>query len=171
MLCAGVIEQQVFEQAFERILKNEGSDSDHPLDGGGYTKWGISSVSHPTIDVKNLTLEDAKSIYHDEYWSRFGLYRLADKPAIAVKVMDMAVNMGGRKAIMVLQRALRACGEKNVQDDGILGDETALAASRANEQCLLVGLRSEGAGYYRGIVSMAPSQGIFLKGWLNRAYS
>lgn len=166
-----VIEEAVFDRAFSRLEEIEGEWSAHREDRGGLTRWGISQASHPNVDLNSLTLDGAKRIYYDEYWSRFGIYRLAGKPEVAVKVMDMAVNMGGRKAIMILQRALRSCGHKNVADDGILGDETTRAFEMADEACLLVGLRSESAGYYRGIVGMAPNQAIFLKGWLNRAYS
>lgn len=166
-----VIEEAVFDRAFQRVAMLEGHWSDHPQDKGGKTKFGISSTSHPGVDLDSLTLEQARQIYYDNYWSRFGIYRLASKPDVAIKVMDMAVNMGGRKAIMILQRALRSCGHKNVADDGVLGDETTRAFEMADEACLLVGLRSESAGYYRGIVGMAPNQAIFLKGWLNRAYS
>lgn len=166
-----VIEEAVFDRAFHRIAMSEGEWSDHPLDNGGTTRFGISKASHPSVDLHSLTLDGARQIYHDDYWSRFGIYRLAGKPDVAVKVMDMSVNMGGRRAIMVLQRALRACGHKNIADDGILGDETARAVELSDEECLLVGLRSESAGYYRGIVSMQPNQSVFLKGWLNRAYS
>lgn len=169
--CCTVIEEAVFNKAFHRVAMMEGEWSDHPLDKGGKTRFGISKAAHPSVDLDSLTLDTARQFYYDNYWSRYGIYRLASKPNVAIKVMDMSVNMGGRKAIMVLQRALRACGHKGVDDDGILGDETARAVEMSNEECLLVGLRSESAGYYRGIVSMQPTQSIFLKGWLNRAYS
>ena len=166
-----VTEQEVFEQAFARILVLEGGDSDHPNDKGGKTRFGISSSSNPNVDIDNLTIHDAKEIYYNEYWSRYGLYKLASKPRVAVKVMEMSVVAGPRRGIMLLQRALRACSGKKLAEDGILGTETENAFFSTNEECLLVGLRSEMAGYFRTIVEMNKDQQVFREGWLSRAYS
>lgn len=168
--CAAMTEQEVFEQAFGRVLINEGGESDRPDDPGGHTKYGITKASYPNLDIASLTKDQARDIYFRDFWGSLGLFRLYRKPEVASKVMDLSVNVGGRRAIMILQRALRACGVKNVDEDGILGSETADAAMRVDEQCLLVGLRSEGAGYYRSIVASNQDRGVFLKGWLNRAY-
>jgi hypothetical protein len=51
-------------------LNLEGNDkyTNDPYDPGGETKYGISKRYNPDIDVKNLTLEQAKKIYLEKYW-------------------------------------------------------------------------------------------------------
>ena len=61
-------------------------------DPGGETKWGISRRFHPTVDVKNLTQEEAADIYYSEYWVPSGAC-LADFPN-CVAILDTAVNDG-----------------------------------------------------------------------------
>ena len=36
---------------------------DDPDDPGGLTKYGIDQRSHPNVDIRNLTEEEAKDIY------------------------------------------------------------------------------------------------------------
>lgn len=57
-----------FPKAFELTVGLEGNYSDDPLDPGGKTRYGISQVYNPEVDVKNLTLEKAKDIYYRKYW-------------------------------------------------------------------------------------------------------
>ncbi len=51
-------------------LNLEGNDAytDDPNDPGGPTKYGIAGKYHPGLDIKNLTLEQARDIYLKEYW-------------------------------------------------------------------------------------------------------
>jgi lysozyme family protein len=38
-------------------------------DPGGETKYGISKRTYPHLDIKNLTLDDAKWLYSKDYWN------------------------------------------------------------------------------------------------------
>ncbi len=78
------------------IFKWEGGYSNDPADPGGETKYGISKRAHPDVDIKNLTVEDAKSIYLNEYWMVLDCDNL-DWPMDLV-VMDVGVNMGPGRA-------------------------------------------------------------------------
>ena len=89
--------------------------------------------------------------------------------AIAIKVFDLAVNLGDQTAVLCLQRALRACGIR-VTVDGRLGPETCGAVRRAAEAVLLAALRSEAVGEYRLRLERGASQAAFGSGWMNRAY-
>jgi len=158
--------------AVDRVLLNEGGYSSNPADPGGATNFGISARQHPGLDIAALTRDSAIKIYWREWWLKFGFARLP--AAAAAKTFDLAVNIGPAHAIVCLQRALRACGRR-VSEDGSLGAETALAATRADPAELISALRSEAASYYR--VTAAMSRGPrrnadseFLTGWLNRAY-
>jgi len=59
-----------FNQAIEKTLVNEGGYINDPLDAGGKTKFGISKRSYPDVDIKNLTVDGAKSIYKKDYWDK-----------------------------------------------------------------------------------------------------
>lgn len=62
-------------------------------DTGGVTKWGISSKNNPDVDVKNLSREQAQSIYHERYWKPIGADNIQD-PKLRLAAFDSAVNEG-----------------------------------------------------------------------------
>jgi lysozyme family protein len=158
-----------FECAINKILENEGGYVKDPRDNGGETKFGISKRSYPKLDIKNLTLEEAKTLYYRDFWAS-QMYEQINSYKVAEKVFDLAVNVGSNKAHIILQRALRAVGNP-VKEDGILGKITLAAINASDEAVLLSALRSEAAGYYRNIVTKNASQNRFINGWLKRAYA
>lgn len=157
-----------FEKAFAYVIENEGGYVFDKNDPGGETKFGISKRSYPSLNIKDLTLEDAKKIYYRDFWQK-GKFEEIDDEKVATQVFDLSVNLGIRAAVSVLQRALRSVGI-NVQEDGLMGSQTLSAVSNSEPRCLLAAIKSEAAGYYRQIAAKNPSQQKFLKGWLNRAY-
>ena len=125
-------------------------------DPGGETRFGISQRDYPNLDIATLTRDGAIAIYFRDFWKagRYGEM----PPAIAIKLFDLAVNMGAAHATACLQRALRACGNP-VLEDGALGNGTVAAARRADGGALLAALRSEAAGYYRARTAETPAVG------------
>lgn len=160
--------RETFDKAIEIVLAHEGGYSDHDADLGGATNYGISSVHNPDVDVEHLTRDEAIEIYWSRYWCGNGYELIPER--LAIKVFDLAVNMGRNAAICCLQRALRAAGQK-VDVDGVLGPETAGAAEMLCELAIMAALRSEAAGEYRTILIRNPSQAVFAAGWMSRAYS
>lgn len=59
-----------FEIGVRLTLDLEGNENytNDPDDPGGETKYGICKKYHPTVDIKNLTLSQAKQIYLEKYW-------------------------------------------------------------------------------------------------------
>lgn len=159
---------QKFEKAFAYVIENEGGYVFDKNDLGGETKFGITKKNYPSLNIRDLTLEDAKKIYYRDFWQK-GRFEEIDDEKVATQLFDLSVNLGIRSAVIVLQRALRSVG-KNVQEDGLMGSETLLATSNSDPRCLLAAIKSEAAGYYRQIAAKNPSQQKFLKGWLNRVY-
>jgi len=157
-----------FEKAIEYVLANEGCYVFDKNDPGGETKYGISQRAYPTLNIRALTLDEAKEIYHRDYWLKCKIDQIAND-IIATKLFDLSVNFGVNIATIIAQRALRSC-DKNVTEDGIIGPQTISAINETNAQCLFVAMKSEAAGYYRFIVVKNPNQKKFLHGWLNRAY-
>ena len=157
-----------FEEAFEYVIENEGEYVDDPHDSGGETKWGICKRSYPHLDIKKLSLNEVKEIYHRDFWER-GKYEDITDTSLAVKLFDLSVNIGTKQSNILIQRALQSVGEA-VIEDGIVGAITLAAINKSPPRELLAALKSESAGYYRLIAAKNPSQKKFLNGWLNRAY-
>lgn len=108
-----------FRDAVEIVLKHEGGYVNDPNDPGGETKYGISKRAYPDVDIENLTLEQAKQIYLNDYWNRCQCDNL---PAmVRLHVFDAAVNSGVSQAAKWLQRAVR------VVEDGKIGAHTIMA--------------------------------------------
>ncbi len=159
----------LFERAVEVVLSHEGEAfTNHPLDKGGPTKFGISQRWHPNVNVRELTREQAIEIYWNRYWLGRGYDELPGQ--VAIKVFDLAVNLGEQTVARCLQRALWACGVQ-VKIDGHLGPKTIEAARQAEAAALMAALRSEAAGEYRLRVAREADQEAFHGGWLKRAYA
>lgn len=130
-----------FEEAFARLIGHEGGYSDDPADNGNWTggkrgagllkgtKYGIAANTYGHLDIKNLTLDQAKAIYREDFWDVIGG---SAHPAIKFQLFDAAVNHGRGNAVRLLQRAVR------VADDGIWGpvSQAALYAMPHNDVLL-----------------------------------
>lgn len=85
-----------FDRAFEIVIGVEGGLVDDIHDPGGLTKFGISQRSYPQLDIRALTIEQAKAIYYEDYWLKAGCDQLEE--ALAILVFDCAVNQGVSRA-------------------------------------------------------------------------
>ena len=153
-----------FDQCIEHILDSEGGFTLNPNDKGNYTpsgelkgtKYGISARMYPKLDIKNLTLEQAKLIYKKEYWDRPKINLLPGK--IRMHYFDVCVNSGSTQATKLLQRAI------GVKDDGILGEVTRSKLSKIE----IEDYANERNKLYVNIVKKDATQLSFLQGWLKR---
>ena len=144
-----------FHRCINLILAEEGGLSNHPADPGRLTKYGISQRSYPTLDIANLTLDDAKALYRRDYWQPIHGDQLQD--GLDLLMLDCAINQGPVTAIKLLQRALR------IQDDGIIGPAT-LSYSAAATPDLLDAFAAERALRYE----LNPNEATFGRGWYRR---
>lgn len=87
-----------FERAFDMVIGHEGGYVNDPNDPGGETKFGISKRAYPTLDIKSVTIEQAREIYLRDYWFTAGCDRIEDD-AMAILVFDCAVNQGVSRAL------------------------------------------------------------------------
>lgn len=115
-----------FDKAFQIVIGHEGSYVDHPNDPGGETKYGISKRSYPNVDIKNLTLDQAKAIYFKDFWNRLKCDEMPD--IVRYPLFDAAVNSGVSQAVKWLQEAV------NSKPDGIIGPNTLLAVKFQDSQ-------------------------------------
>lgn len=163
--------------AMDRVFLHEGGYVDDPSDKGGATKYGISLRFYKAeIDenatketIKNLKPYEAEEIYYKHFWVRYSYGFLPYE--IGIKMFDMAVNMGGRRAGKLLQKAVNQLLEQSmkVKVDGIVGNKTRSAINCVLVDQLLECLREEQRKFYKAIVRKDPSQRRFLNGWLKRA--
>lgn len=154
-----------FEPAINIVLKHEGGLADISEDPGGLTKYGISSKNYPDLDVKNLTLAQAKSIYKRDYWDRRKLGSLISQP-IANLTLDMTVHHG--QGVRLIQKALRDTGEA-VTIDNLMGPQTRSALNKVAPTAFINNAVNRRKEYMQSLVDNNPKLGKFLAGWLTRA--
>lgn len=142
-----------FDEAFDRLIGHEAGYSEDPNDPGNWTggrvgvgvlkgtKFGIAANSYPDLDIKNLSLDQAKAIYRRDYWDKMGAGELA--PAIVFQLFDMAVNSGHVRARMALQRAVE------VADDGVFGPITFSAVKARSVSDVLMLFNAERLDFMR----------------------
>ena len=157
-----------FEKFKPLLIPLEGDKlTNIPEDSGGLTRYGISQVMHPEIDVANLTLDKAYNRYEKNYRNLYKLNAI-DSQDIANKLMSFLINMNPNTAIKILQHAINHCGG-NVVEDGVFGVATTTYVNTLSPMWLLDRFRIEGALFYLRIVKEKPSQIKFLVGWCKRA--
>ena len=187
-----------FTKAINPVLVSEGGYVDDPDDRGGETVRGISRKHHPdwrgwiqvdgikearSVDIKvmieqyfengegyNLILD----FYIEKYWSKIKGNEIKDQ-SLADKLLDVAINMGVKRAATYLQRAINTTNYKNEEIivDGILGSKSmaALASVSSTRGSLLPKLVNIMQGnHYINIIRKDRGQGKFLRGWMSRVH-
>lgn len=143
-----------FDAAFERVIGHEGGYVNDPRDPGGETKFGISKRSYPNVNIRDLTIEQAKEIYRRDFWDA-----IAGAPeAVKFQVFDFAVNSGIQTAIRKLQAAV------GVADDGHWGPVSAqrIAAMDVNDVLLRF------LAYRLDFMASLKTWDTFGRGWARR---
>ena len=157
-----------FDKAFERLIAHEGGYSDDSRDPGNWTggkvgvgtckgtKYGLAANTYPNLDIKNLTIEQAKAIYKRDWWDKLGADQL--HPAIVFQLWDFAINAGKSRAIKELQQVA------GVPNDGIIGPATITAVKKLDINDVLLGLTAERLRFYTSLSTFE----TYGKGWVNR---
>jgi len=101
-----------FDEIIELTLEHEGGYVHDPKDLGGETNFGITKKFYPNVDIKNLTKQQAKTIYHTDYWRRAKCDEIPSR--LRHIYFDMVVNFGKRGAVKVLQRAANAKNKEKI---------------------------------------------------------
>lgn len=153
-----------FSSAVSVIIEHEGGYVDDPKDPGGETKYGISKRQYPNLNIKKLTVGEAIDIYRKDYWDKASVSKV---PLILqLTYFDMVVNMGKKRAVKILQKAL--CGRGiPTEVDGAIGPETLGNLKEANLE--LDRLRSYRVRYYADLVNRKPTLDRYWYGWYRRA--
>jgi len=149
-----------FATAVKQVLLSEGGYTDHPLDPGRETMYGITKAvakeAGYTGDMRQLPLDLAKKIYKAQYWDKMRADELP--PGIRLAVFDAAVNSGIRQATIWLQRAA------GVFDDGIVGPKTLAAVNSLNTDALKMRILAQRLRFLTNLNTF----GAFGRGWTRR---
>lgn len=158
----------LFDTAFERLIGHEGGYQNNRKDRGNWTtgiigkgenrgtKYGISAMSYPDLDIKNLTLYQAKQIYFNDYWLPLNAATLPDN--VQFELFDAAVNHGVSRSVMFLQAAV------DVAEDGDCGDITLGACREWTPERLEMKFLGERLYFFTKLKSWDN----FSRGWARR---
>jgi len=156
-----------FEKSILFILRWEGGYVNDPDDPGDETKYGISKRANPNLDIKNLTIEQAKEIYYRDYWLKAHCDKLESISArLAFIQFNTAVNAGIRRANITLQKSINR--QLPIVVDGIVGPKTLKALKRINADlcfdtyCMML------TSFYTHLVNKRINLRKFFRGWMNR---
>lgn len=153
-----------FDKFIEIVLAHEGGYVWDKDDLGGETNMGITKRRYPDLDIKNLTVSQAKQIYYDDFYLPLKLHYIKND-LLALHIFDMAVNAGKKNAVKLLQELLFGCG-----NDGVIGPITGQAVYYADSTTDLVeAYKAKRIEYYYK-VSKRRNNKKFLAGWVNRVY-
>lgn len=165
-----VVKSSRFEKAFANLIKEEGGYVNHPNDKGGETKYGISKRSYPRLDIKHLTLNQAKDIYKKDFWDAIKGDELPSDE-VACEALEQAVNMGIKTAVSFLQVVCVSEGNIDMVVDGRMGKQTLQALNRITPSFILVAIKALAIAHYLKLAREEPPMKVFLKGWIKRVTS
>lgn len=162
------VDSITFDEAFKRLIGHEGGYSTDRRDPGNWTggrvgvgtlkgtKFGLAANTYPNLDIKNLTLAQAKAIYKKDWWDKLGADGMHS--AIVFQLWDFAINAGRSRAIKELQQAV------GVSADGIIGPQTLAAVNSHDLNDVILSLTAERLKFYTSLSTFK----TYGKGWTNR---
>jgi len=154
---------RTFNEIIEVVLGHEGGYVNDPTDLGGETNFGITKRFYPDVDIKNLTKEQAKHIYHTDYWRRA---KCDEIPSHLRHIyFDMVVNFGKGGAVKVLQQAANSKNKDKIMVDGGIGPNTL----KAIQNLEIDRVRAYRVLRFANLVIKKPEQEKFWLGWYRRA--
>lgn len=144
--------KQNYDFAIKELLKSEGGYTNDPLDSGGATNFGITITDYRKYikstgtpnDVKNMTVDQAKSIYKSKYWDALGCDNL--ESGVDYSCFDYGVLCGLQRPRNALQRFK----DKKGPD-------------------LINAISDERKTFLQNLAARRPKDQKFLAGWMNRA--
>lgn len=157
-----------YDRAFKLVIGHEGGFQNDPRDRGNWTtgvigkgtnkgtKYGITAMSYPSLDIRNLTLDQAKAIYKRDFWDKV---RGDDLPVgVDFLVFDAAVNHGTGTSARFLQRASGAVA------DGAIGPKTLAAVRSKDPEDVAFEFNVERSLFYAGLSTFR----TYGRGWTRR---
>jgi lysozyme family protein len=149
------MQDQNFCRIIPILLALEGGYVNDPNDPGGETNMGISKRSYPSLDIPNLTFEQAANVYYIDYWLKGNCDTI---PApLAFFHFDTCVNQGLLAANKILQQSVGAV------EDGVIGPATTTAVKNMPRTQYYIYLVNRLAHY-----KTLQGWSTYGAGWMNR---
>ena len=156
-----------FDTVFNRVINSEGGFQCDPKDHANWTggkiksgillgtKFGISAMTYPDLDIPNLTLPQAREIYKRDWWDKFnlGIYG-----SLSFQMFDAAVNHGISKANQFLQKSV------GVDSDGVIGEKTISAFQKKDKNDLVLLFIAERISFFVSVSTFS----LYGSGWMSR---
>jgi lysozyme family protein len=164
-----------FNIAVAITLEHEGGFQNDPKDSGNWTggkvgvgtlvgtKYGITPLDMPGVDIANITPSQAFAFYAKKYWSP--LYAQINSQSVANKLFDLGVLFGVGTAVKMFQHTVQ------IAQDGVFGPATLAATNQQDALVLLVGFEDAMAAYAQTVAQFHPNDAEDVKGWLARIRS
>ncbi len=158
----------MFDVSFSRLVGNEGGFKKESTDRGDWTsgivgkgrlvgtKFGLSAMTYPNLDIENLTVDDAKAIYKRDWWDKLGMRQFP--PALAFQFFDAAINHGAVRAGVFIQVAV------GVKPDGVIGPKTIAAVNSSDKNDLLMLFLAARLEFFVGLKTWD----TYSRGWAKR---
>lgn len=154
-----------YKEALDRLLAHEGGYTNHPMDPGGPTNWGITihdarkywKKKATAADVQDMPRSVACDIYRAKYWDA---QRCTELPAGVDYIMfDYGVNSGIGRSGKVLRRV---CGMQT--DTSVVTDAVIAEVHRRNPEKIIVAMCDERLRFLQSLKTWR----TFGKGWGRR---
>ncbi len=157
-----------FTIAIDRLLSHEGGYSDRRTDPGNWTggqvgvgvlkgtKFGIAANTYPTLDIKNLTRDQAVAIYRRDFWDAIRGDALPFN--VAFQLLDGAGNSGISQSLRGGQRSVGGA------DDGAIGPVTLAAIKRTDKNDVVLVFNAERLEFMTRLKNWADAS----RGWARR---
>lgn len=154
-----------FETTFQRTIGHEGKFQANPKDRGNWTsgqvgvgqlkgtKWGLAAMTYPDLDIANITLEQAKEIYYNDWWLKLKMERWPN--VMKYQMFDAAFNHGTGRANQFIQFSVR------VKEDGIIGPKTVTAVNMTDPNDIVMRFLAKRLRYFTEVKTWKE----FSKGW------
>ena len=127
------------------------------------TKYGITTLDMPGVDIENLTPDQAVEYYMEHYWK--SPYSQINSQAVANKLFDLGVLFGIGTAVGVLQLTLGVTVDHN------FGPLTLQAVNESDETSLLTKYKEKMVTHAFNVATANPDERSYLRGWGNRINS
>jgi lysozyme family protein len=161
-----------FKIAVQKTLVHEGGFQKNPNDHANWssgkigegqligTKYGITAVDMPGVDIENLTPNQAIAFYAERYWKTN--YSQIESQAVADKLFDLGVLFGVHVAVGILQTVL------GVTSDGVVGPVSLGAINQVEPVSLYNAYKAAMVTHAINVANANPHERENLGGWIRR---
>lgn len=166
-IAVGLTLDEDHEGGYQCDPKDRGNWTGGKIGGGELkgTNGGISAHEFPSLDIKNLTIEQIKEIYLAKYWDPH--YDSIIDQLIANKLFDMGVLFGVKEAVLKFQEILRT-DLFVISEDGLFGEMSLLATNKCEPVSLLVAYKTTFVNHVLEIGTKNPAEQPNVSSWIRR---